>query len=552
MGDVVASVVIPAHNAAATIGRQLGALCAQTDPPPFEVIVVLNRCTDRTAEVVKEFDELLPLVAVVANAQGSAAYARNVGASHARSDRILYCDADDEVSTCWIVGMLVGLEGADLVGGLILVDRAELPEWAYDNFYAKTDGLCLHDADQRFQYPLGASLGVRHHAFDLVGGFDERFGGAGGEEPDFALRVLRAGFRVGAAPQAHITYAPRIEVSHIVRQQAAYRAGYVARQSRFHKNQPLSLKYEMVGALRRTYRDILERRIPNLDALACSLRMGPARYKAVRRLDLSSLSPYENEPDLLDFMVPIEVDGIGGLGFLSTREMARAHAGPIGVEQATLRIAKQILQPGGTCVEVGANIGSFAVWAGLRVGPAGHVLAIEADPRARRLLQRNIDRHSTTARTRTVSAIRGAENGSASWRPLQSVVDTEICRLDDLALSDVDLIKIDIGGHELDVLRGAEAVLGSNPDASIIVELDLEAQAQAGRSSETLVEFIRLRGPSWMIEEVPAGGDARVKLVEDSIMGTMTRTDGRHRRLIGVPRHRSDLFAYVATEFDEL
>lgn len=43
------SVVIPAHNAAATIGVQLAALAEQQTNHPFEVIVVDNRSSDDTA-----------------------------------------------------------------------------------------------------------------------------------------------------------------------------------------------------------------------------------------------------------------------------------------------------------------------------------------------------------------------------------------------------------------------------------------------------------------------------------------------------------------------
>ena len=43
---VTVSVIVPAHNAALTIGEQLAALSAQTYGAPYEVIVVANRCSD--------------------------------------------------------------------------------------------------------------------------------------------------------------------------------------------------------------------------------------------------------------------------------------------------------------------------------------------------------------------------------------------------------------------------------------------------------------------------------------------------------------------------
>ncbi|MEV8513117.1 glycosyltransferase [Dactylosporangium sp. NPDC051484] len=45
------SIVIPAHNEASVIGRNLARLLEGTAPGEFDVIVVPNACTDRTAEV---------------------------------------------------------------------------------------------------------------------------------------------------------------------------------------------------------------------------------------------------------------------------------------------------------------------------------------------------------------------------------------------------------------------------------------------------------------------------------------------------------------------
>ena len=48
------TVVIPAHNAAATLGRQLDALVAQEWSGSWEVVVVDNRSTDATVYCVAE------------------------------------------------------------------------------------------------------------------------------------------------------------------------------------------------------------------------------------------------------------------------------------------------------------------------------------------------------------------------------------------------------------------------------------------------------------------------------------------------------------------
>ena len=59
------SIVIPAHNAESTIREQLDALADQVDAPDYEVIVSLNRCTDRTREVVEAFQGRIPALKIV-------------------------------------------------------------------------------------------------------------------------------------------------------------------------------------------------------------------------------------------------------------------------------------------------------------------------------------------------------------------------------------------------------------------------------------------------------------------------------------------------------
>ncbi len=54
---MIASVVIPAHNEEAVIGRCLEALLQDARPGEFRVVVVANGCTDRTAAAARGFGE---------------------------------------------------------------------------------------------------------------------------------------------------------------------------------------------------------------------------------------------------------------------------------------------------------------------------------------------------------------------------------------------------------------------------------------------------------------------------------------------------------------
>lgn len=85
------SVVIPAYNAAATIGAAIESCLAQ-DHPGVEVIVVDDGSTDGTPDVLLGFGNR---IVVVAQANAGLAAARNAGQRAATGEFIAWMDADD-------------------------------------------------------------------------------------------------------------------------------------------------------------------------------------------------------------------------------------------------------------------------------------------------------------------------------------------------------------------------------------------------------------------------------------------------------------------------
>lgn len=212
------SVIIPAHNAGRTLGRQLTALAHQEDAPPFEVVISLNRCTDGTEMVARSFHDRLSIHTVVADDRSGAAFARNVGARWSSAPILLNADADDEVWPGWVNAMVKALGPADLVGGLLRPpDDIDLA-WHADLRRHHVDAL---PASRGIVYPVGASMGYHRAVFDATGGFDERLLG-GSEEIAFALAAQRAGFRIAAARGAFTTYVPRYDRPSALRQRRNY------------------------------------------------------------------------------------------------------------------------------------------------------------------------------------------------------------------------------------------------------------------------------------------------------------------------------------------
>jgi FkbM family methyltransferase len=123
----------------------------------------------------------------------------------------------------------------------------------------------------------------------------------------------------------------------------------------------------------------------------------------------------------------------------------------------------------GTAIDVGAWYGPWTYWLSRR---ASHVVAFEPNPDVAAVLDRTraanvrLERAAASAHTgRAVLALpdggRGTE-GRASLEGLSDSVrsvDVETCRLDDLDVDDVVLVKIDVEGHERETLLGAEHLL---------------------------------------------------------------------------------------------
>ncbi|HEX8158518.1 MAG TPA: FkbM family methyltransferase [Solirubrobacteraceae bacterium] len=154
-------------------------------------------------------------------------------------------------------------------------------------------------------------------------------------------------------------------------------------------------------------------------------------------------------------------------------------------EPAKHRALDQVLRPGMTFLDVGACKGDFTVFAAVRVGPLGRVVAIEPEPANVRSLRMSIARnrvHNAEVHEMALSDASGrgilhridvsaAIGGSSGWHSLlaggageRQELEIEIRTLDELlahlGILHVDVLKIDVEGWEVPVLRGARHTLG--------------------------------------------------------------------------------------------
>jgi glucosyl-3-phosphoglycerate synthase len=137
--SLCAAVVIPAHNEQELIGACLRALAGQReiDPAAFEVILVLDACSDRTAERARELAAELPTLRLhvcEGPARGAGA-ARKLGMDLAcarllsldRSDGLIAStDADSTVARDWLRLQIDAVaQGARAIGGRVELSAAD-------------------------------------------------------------------------------------------------------------------------------------------------------------------------------------------------------------------------------------------------------------------------------------------------------------------------------------------------------------------------------------------------------------------------------------------
>jgi glycosyltransferase involved in cell wall biosynthesis len=192
------SVVIPVHNAAATLGECLQAIRG-SDYAEYEVVVVDDASTDTSAELAAWYGCRV----VRLRESVGAARAKNAGASEATGDILLFTDADIllQPDTLRLVAQV--LQDPTVAGVVGLLGN----KLKYDDFSSQFKNLWMHYTYKRITASQAAEQGVglfftsiasiRKDLFQQLGGFDTNYEGASvTEDIEFGQRLLSAGCKV--------------------------------------------------------------------------------------------------------------------------------------------------------------------------------------------------------------------------------------------------------------------------------------------------------------------------------------------------------------------
>ena len=176
------SVVIPAHDDAATIGEAIASVLAQS-VPPAEIIVVDDGSGDNSAEIAHSLG-----ARVLEQPCLGPSAARNAGVAASTSPLIAFLDADDVWRPDKLQRQLEALISRDAVlcaADWVRGDMAEAAAGSASLRTISTDDLLTIN---RFQT---STVLLRRHAFAAVGGFTPQLDGA--EDWDLWIRISRCG-----------------------------------------------------------------------------------------------------------------------------------------------------------------------------------------------------------------------------------------------------------------------------------------------------------------------------------------------------------------------
>lgn len=195
-------------------------------------------------------------------------------------------------------------------------------------------------------------------------------------------------------------------------------------------------------------------------------------------------------------------------------------------EPLETQLIREVLRPGDSFADVGANIGYFSLLGSRLVGPSGTVHAFEANARTFALFEANLRLNQTNNVRPQLVAVGDAPgtawiahqeegNAGADFTVLDdpgSGQSVPVSRLDHLVDEPrLRLIKLDIEGAEAKAIRGAEALLSRAAAPDLIFEFTPKFIRRSGDDPAQLLGLLHHHG--YRLQQI--GNDGRRDLPSD-------------------------------------
>ena len=171
----------------------------------YEVIVVDDGSSDGTPQLLERFQKRCSNLSFRCQSNRGAAAARNLGVKHARAGVVAFTDDDCLVPSNWLERMLDGFARypqVAVVGGYQEASEATLAQSAvarFERFQTREDYNAKEEevvGGMETPAVVTNNMAIKKEVFWQVGGFDESFPGAAGEDADLKKRIADANYQL--------------------------------------------------------------------------------------------------------------------------------------------------------------------------------------------------------------------------------------------------------------------------------------------------------------------------------------------------------------------
>lgn len=211
------SVVVCSYNGSATIRDCMEGLL-KLDYPDFEVIVVNDGSTDRTAQIVAEY----PQFRLISTKNQGLSAARNTGIRAAAGEIVAFIDDDAYPDPHWLRYLAYAYQTSSHagIGGPNIIPESDGP---IAQCVANAPGGPVHvlTTDEIAEHIPGCNMSFRRDVLLEIGGFDPLYRTAG-DDVDLCWRVQNTGRTIGFHPSAMVWHHRRNSVKAYWRQQKGY------------------------------------------------------------------------------------------------------------------------------------------------------------------------------------------------------------------------------------------------------------------------------------------------------------------------------------------
>jgi GT2 family glycosyltransferase len=210
------TVVVCSFNGESTIRDTLDGLSA-LEYPTYDVIVVDDGSTDRTAQISAEYP-----VRVISTENGGLSSARNIGMNAATGDIVAYIDDDAYPDSDWLCYLALTFLDSQFagVGGPNLAPPGD---GAIAECVSNAPGgpVQVLLSDTEAEHIPGCNMAFRRDALQEINGFDPMFRAAG-DDVDLCWRLQDRGHSIGFNPAAMVWHHRRNSIRDYWKQQVGY------------------------------------------------------------------------------------------------------------------------------------------------------------------------------------------------------------------------------------------------------------------------------------------------------------------------------------------